>query len=165
MAGVTETEGSLLAKIFMSKSSQIHTESDFKDVINQTNSLSHNLDVEKVTEFYLRNVNKSDSGAIQWAFNEFFGDISMTCPTYHFAKNYAKYSQNSNVFFYEITYQQYSNYFEKFGFKGVNHGADLPFVFGLPLISPQPTDTQTDIEFSKQVMKMWTNFAKYGYNI
>ncbi|CAG2119201.1 unnamed protein product, partial [Medioppia subpectinata] len=45
---------------------------------------------------------------------------------------------------------------------GVTHGDELQFVFGLPFLYPQKTDTEVDKQFSRDVMKMWTDFAKYG---
>lgn len=53
---------------------------------------------------------------------------------------------------------------------GVIHGTDVPFVFGVPFKSvPDPlsnmlTPKYSEIEkgLSLYVMKLWTDFAKYG---
>ena len=90
-----------------------------------------------------------------------FGDITMICPTYLFAKNYALHSSAGSVYFYEQTYQRKA-YLNTTAY-GVTHFSDIDFVFGLPVLQPKPSDTSIDVEFSLQVMKLWTNFAKYGY--
>ena len=45
---------------------------------------------------------------------------------------------------------------------GIYHRADLLYVFGGPLIMVANLTTAAEIELSKSMMKMWTNFAKAG---
>lgn len=45
---------------------------------------------------------------------------------------------------------------------GIYHRADLLYVFGGPLIMAANLTTAAEIELSKSMMKMWTNFAKTG---
>ncbi|CAG2120940.1 unnamed protein product, partial [Medioppia subpectinata] len=45
---------------------------------------------------------------------------------------------------------------------GICHGSDLVFVSGAPFMYPMDGYTTRDMHFSAQVMKLWTNFAKYG---
>ena len=90
------------------------------------------------------------------------GDIGLKCPTYLFAKQYAEHSTpQTNVFFYELTYE--GNDFGPSLDLGIFHGADLEFVFGLDLLNPNKTSEQ-NIEFTKQFLKLWTDFAKMGMN-
>ena len=108
-----------------------------------------------------------DSNAYKWKIYDFYGDILIKCPTYLFAKQYALRSHRSDhVFFYELTYTCDKAKANDFG---VAHGADLPFMFGQPLIAEPPGNafqyTQEDIEFSKQMVKYWTNFAKHGLEL
>ncbi|CAG2168331.1 unnamed protein product [Oppiella nova] len=69
-----------------------------------------------------------------------------------------------NVYFYELTYQM-SLFVQMFGLDeetvGIIHGADIPFVFGMPVLHPE-FSTPEDVDFSRLVIKLWTNFAKYG---
>ncbi|CAG2121416.1 unnamed protein product, partial [Medioppia subpectinata] len=106
-------------------------------------------------------INKSDPEAVKWQLNDLFGDLMITCPTHQFAVNYGQQSAESNVYFYELTYHRTPTKPGPDMF-GVTHGEEVPFVFGLPLIYPQKTDTEIDKQFSRDVMKMWTDFAKYG---
>ncbi|CAG2177337.1 unnamed protein product [Oppiella nova] len=89
----------------------------------------------------------------------------MKCPTYLFAKQFKTIVKNrQNVYFYELTYENQVAA-KLFGCDpqtmGVCHGMDIPYVFGLPLRLPQLFQPE-DVLLSRQVMKMWTDFAKYG---
>ena len=136
------------------------TEKVFKKWISLANQIYHDINEGKVTEFYLQNVDKTNSTALKRAFWYFLGDIMMKCPTYYFAKQFAQNNPKRKTYFFEQTYELDMERDEKT--LGIHHGADVPFVFGLPLLNPQ-NSTKVDIEFSIEVMKMWTNFAKTGY--
>ena len=45
---------------------------------------------------------------------------------------------------------------------GVYHRADLLFTFGTPLLMAENLTTPAEIELSRNLMTMWTNFAKTG---
>jgi len=45
---------------------------------------------------------------------------------------------------------------------GVYHRADLLFTFGTPLLMAENLTTPAEIELSRDIMTMWTNFAKTG---
>ena len=45
---------------------------------------------------------------------------------------------------------------------GIFHGADIVYTFGFPLLLPENFTTAADINFNKEIMTMWTNFAKTG---
>ena len=161
MAGVTKDEGSILAFLnFPNLFNKTITEEDFEEFIDKLNPQFHNLNAKQIKDFYLKNVNKNSSDAIKWKMYDLYGDLLLKCPTYLFAKRYAERSSNeTNVFFYELTHQAKGAAYEhEFG---VYHGADIDFVFGLPLRKPNDY-SEEDIEFSKQVIKYWTHFAKYG---
>ena len=93
------------------------------------------------------------------------------CPSFKFAKMYSERTNKANIYLYELTYGVTSKSLLKgilFDFVestfGVIHGMELFFVFGLPLIEPQEYQ-QNDIKLSKEIMKHWTDFAKYGYSL
>ncbi|XP_054168275.1 cholinesterase-like [Oppia nitens] len=98
------------------------------------------------------------------AFFQYFGDVGITCPTYLFAKMFAKIApKHSNVYLYQWSYGQPDGALGQM--IGVSHGYDVPYVFGLPLVSNYfvfKTFTEEDKKFSLYVMKVWTDFAKYG---
>ncbi|CAG2175771.1 unnamed protein product [Oppiella nova] len=71
-------------------------------------------------------------------------------------------NSNRDAYFYMLTYQ--SNIFGSLNWDDhgdVVHGADMAFVFGHPLRDLK-SYTETDYDFSIDVMQMWTNFATNG---
>ena len=158
MAGITKDEGSVFLTLPGFLSPNI-TKADFDKFANLlANPMFHNIDVEKVTEFYLNNTNMNDLNAIKWRISDFFGDLAIKCPVYLFAKRYAELSSDkTNVFLYELTHNPDNEGLKR----GVRHGADVAFIFGLLLLKPNTT-SEEDLRFSEEVVKLWTDFAKYG---
>ena len=107
---------------------------------------------------YLKKQNDHDE--IKWAMMDSLGDFFFYCSTYFMAKGYAEDTINkTNVFFYELTHTG-SFLGVTAEEMGIPHGADLEFVFGLTLLSPESSSENR--EFSRLFMKYWTDFAKYG---
>ena len=133
---------------------------DFKAQVYHFNGLIYGLNVDNLVKFYLNNVNTSKPVDVEEAFNKFISDVLMTCPTYLFAQAFDLMSYRINhVYFYELTYK--SKLYSYNNDSDVIHGSELPFVFGQPLLTPGDNNRE-DIEFSRQVMKLWTDFVKYG---
>ena len=42
------------------------------------------------------------------------------------------------------------------------HGADITYVFGIPLLQDGATYSDPEVKFSMDMMKLWSNFAKTG---
>lgn len=50
-----------------------------------------------------------------------------------------------------------------FKFTGVNHGHDIFYLFGVPLLGrPDVNFTSSDVEASKAEMTLYSNFVKSG---
>ena len=160
MAGITLNEGSFLAKNSYPESNNITSVEKFTEVVKTLRE--QNLNAENITDFYLKIVDKSNATAIRLAFYDFYGDLHMKCPTYLFAKRFAEVSTNKNVYFYEWTHRAalLSSFMGCTEEMGVCHAADLEYVFGLSVIF-----NMTDKQFSLDIMKVWTNFAKSRYNL
>ena len=170
IAGLVPDEGPVLAYDWDPKFFEKHlTEEDFVTFANRENKIYHNIDIEKAKKFYLEGANLSDSEAIKWRIYDFYGDIVHKCPTYLFAKRYAERSTDkSNIYFYEFDYKAREKSLHRTTFSeaqlesfGISHGSEVPFVFGLPLLKPN-YKYQDELEFSRRVVKMWTDFAKEG---
>ena len=164
MAGVTRNEGSLLARLVEPKLPFNNiTENDFEIFVNISNQLLHELDMNRIKDYYLKNIDKNNSNELMQAIYEFNGNLLVKCPTYLFAKHFAQKSNKNNVYFYELTYQSQitRTYFCDEMTMGICHFSDVEFVFGTPILYMN-LYMKKDIDFSKDVMKMWTNFAKYG---
>ncbi|CAG2107546.1 unnamed protein product [Medioppia subpectinata] len=161
LAGVSKHEGSSLLSTLIPVVPKNISEKEFHDYAQGFDSMFHNLNADNITTFYMSSINKSDPEAVKWQLYDLFGDLLITCPTHQFAVNYGQQSAESNVYFYELTYHRTPSKPGPDMF-GVTHGDELQFVFGLPFLYPQKTDTEIDKQFSRDVMKMWTDFAKYG---
>ncbi|XP_054163854.1 acetylcholinesterase-like [Oppia nitens] len=86
-----------------------------------------------------------------------FGDIMFICPTLSFADKFS--ALNSTVYMYIFTHRAHNSVWGKW--MGVTHHDELNYVFGVPLRYPNMFDGQ-DINFSKRLIKTWTQFAKTG---
>ncbi|CAG2168479.1 unnamed protein product, partial [Oppiella nova] len=127
IAGVTELEGSAMAYFqYPILQTDNVTKQDFNDLVQQNEPTFHNLNVKNISEFYLRDIDDTNSSAIRHQFFSFYGDVLITCPTYLFAKLFAQNTaKENNVFFYEWTYGSSDMAIDKI--MGVTHGADLRY--------------------------------------
>ncbi|CAG2107547.1 unnamed protein product [Medioppia subpectinata] len=95
------------------------------------------INIQNVTNFYLKNINTTDESALFWAFHRFASDMALNCPTYLFGQQFARNVENHtrNVQFYELIYGHRSN-IEAFGYDPdtmrIEHNIDMPYVFGIP---------------------------------
>jgi carboxylesterase type B len=164
MAGMTSDEASgMLNQMFP----DVHnlTVEEFKFLVSTINQMYHGLDAENVTQFYFKNIDPKDPGASVRAFEVFIGDLSLKCSTYLFAKQFATNAPSKNVYSYELTSEsQFMTNATGCPPGKVCHSADIPFVFGRPFINPDLFSHEETV-FSRDIMKMWTNFAKTGYKL
>ena len=75
-----------------------------------------------------------------------------------------EHSKKADTYFYHFGYSTQSEDYP--GWSGGVHGDELPYIFGAPLVgglSPFPSSYNAqEMELSKYMMKMWSNFAKTG---
>lgn len=159
MIGVTKDEGAILAHIFYPESDNVTTVLSFEEMVRKTRDPE--LNVQNITDHYLKNVDPSNETAIRWAYYDFYGDVHEVCPTYFFGKRFAEVSAQRKVYFYEWTQTGPLTRLECEGF-GVCHGSELEYLFGLDVVY---NVSQSDRQFSLDTMKMWTNFAKNKYDL
>ncbi len=162
MAGVTRDEGTLLAYTNFPIMQKTFNKTDIIDLMN---SVTHpSIYTETAPKFYLSNIDPNNETALIQRFSQFYGDLIITCPTYFFAKQFAENSPKGKVYFYELTYVRNNSKLYRFDTErmGIYHGAELEFVFGLPFLDPE-SSSEIDRNLSKNVMSLWTNFAKTGY--
>ncbi|XP_003743019.1 acetylcholinesterase-1 [Galendromus occidentalis] len=86
------------------------------------------------------------------------GDLAMVCPTKYFAEEAA--AQNLTVHYYEFDFR--SSFGTWPDWVGTTHGEEIPFVFGHPLSGLEANATAEDKEMSREMIKIWTDFAKTG---
>ncbi|CAG2106278.1 unnamed protein product [Medioppia subpectinata] len=167
MAGITSTEGSSLSKLFIAPDKEVFTIDDFVAAVKASDAMFHGIDAQKVVDHYLKGVDTSNTPALKRAFYEYFGDLFIKYPTYLFARQVATGAgDRHSVYFYELTHQ--NQFFAQIlqcdtEESGIGHAMDIPFVFGMPFGGQMAAAfDETDRQFSRDVMRMWTNFAKYG---
>jgi carboxylesterase type B len=162
MAGVTRDEGTLLVYLTFPIMQKTFNKTDIIDLMNSV--IHPSIYTETAPKFYLSNIDPNNETALRLSFSQFYGDLIITCPTYFFAKQFAQNSPKQKVFFYELTYARNNSkdYHCDTESMGICHGAELEFVFGIPLLEPE-SSSELDRNFSKKVMSLWTNFAKTGY--
>ncbi|CAG2113216.1 unnamed protein product, partial [Medioppia subpectinata] len=164
MAGIVRNEGSLFLPSIIQNPSNI-TLMGFKIGVFKLDVIYHGINEFIINQYYLKGVNSSDPLALRWALSALLGDLTLGCPTYLFARQLAAGVVDTHrVYFYEFDYE--SRLFANITgcntkTMGVCHEAELPFVFGLPFINTKDFSPQ-DLVFSREVMRLWTKFAKDG---
>ena len=170
MAGVCRDEAAYSAQ-GMGIYEKNLTADDFLSIVtNQIKDRSMGRTAEEIRDFYLADTDRSDPTVVRQRLVAFMSDTFLKCGTYLFAKQYAQHSKNkNNTFFYELTRAAVMPKSSPIGPDartiaklGVPHAIDNLYVFGFPFLIDW--EDKTDISFSKQYMKYWTDFAKYGYN-
>ena len=150
-------EGSSLAHQSYPGADYLKNRDEFKEFIKKVHFPQ--LSYANISEFYLKYIDTNSTEALKKAFYDFYGDIHITCPCYHFAKAFAENTPKRKVYFYEWTYLS-DVMAVRSGCKkdmGICHGSENGYVFGTPVLK-----NMADKKFSEDVMRIWTNFAKNG---
>ncbi|XP_078382565.1 cocaine esterase-like isoform X2 [Oculina patagonica] len=109
--------------------------------------------------------NSSDPILLRQQFIDINTDANFKAPAIQSAKAFVK--KQAYTYFYQLEIAP-----KRFGFIGVEllepawagiyHGADIFYVFGFPLLMDRNLSTAEEIKVAKDIMTMWTNFAKTG---
>uniref|UniRef100_A0A182P2K3 Acetylcholinesterase n=2 Tax=Pyretophorus TaxID=44537 RepID=A0A182P2K3_9DIPT len=91
------------------------------------------------------------------ALDKMVGDYHFTCNVNEFAQRYAE--EGNNVYMYLYTHRSKGNPWPRW--TGVMHGDEINYVFGEPL-NPTLGYTEDEKDFSRKIMRYWSNFAKTG---
>lgn len=137
---------------------------DIKNVLIENKTIAKQIAIDFTKPFGGLGVGLNPN-PIRKAVVHMFGDYSLTCPTVLFGAYLRKRPEFSgNVFQYRLTsgtsqsISSYSNWAE------VSHTDELPLVFGHPF---KPYErvlwSDTDRKLSRQMMDIWTHFARYGF--
>ncbi|KAL1472134.1 hypothetical protein MTO96_023159 [Rhipicephalus appendiculatus] len=110
-------------------------------------------------ETYMKDIMPFDYAKLRQALADIMGDTNIDCPSLDTARKLADSAAADNaskgVYFYVIDHvSRCSNIQPWFG---TTHGDDIPLVFGRPLDANGCTG---DASFSKNLIKIWTDFAK-----
>ncbi|CAH1789897.1 unnamed protein product [Owenia fusiformis] len=180
MTGQTSEDGSLyLAVVVPEASSGGFNRSEWFRVIDKLlNQLSPaGTDIEparRALDFEYSNwPHLDDELANRDRLQELFTDVGFGIGNDLYAKSHSEYN---DTYQYVMGYKSSSLTEDDIpAWMGATHNADLPYVLGWPFINKNPTVkyqlkgmedifqyNQKDEIISERVMKMWSNFAKYG---
>ena len=135
----------------------------FKETINNRtwvrnqNSHLHELLIYEYTDWS----NASDPIVLRQRFIDINTDATFKAPAILSAKAFVK--KQFPTYFYQLetapaTIQGY----QIPSWSGIYHGADIFYTFGYTLLLPKNLTTAGEIKLSKDIMTLWTNFAKTG---
>ncbi|XP_015783762.1 acetylcholinesterase-like [Tetranychus urticae] len=118
------------------------------------------------TELYFNSSIDLSSAYLLKQLIQAYSDTIIVCPTYMFGVEYwSKGGQETGkVYGYYHTQKpipSYNTMCDDSPWTGICHGSDLTYVFGHPLV--EPGYPQKDIDLSREMMKIWTHFAEFGY--
>ncbi|KAF8763487.1 Acetylcholinesterase-1 like protein [Argiope bruennichi] len=112
---------------------------------------------EKYVDHYLGSVPDDDYDTIKRQVYTASGDSSLLCKTAYFAESYA--DRNNDVYYYLFSHRPSNTLWSPW--MGVAHAEEVQFVFGRPIRKPQLYEP-AELELSKKMIEVWTNFAKTG---
>ncbi|XP_031571703.1 uncharacterized protein LOC116305864 [Actinia tenebrosa] len=114
---------------------------------------------KSIIQQYTNWPNTSDLNANRQGFLDANADAAYKAPAILSAKVFDK--KGIRTFFYQFDYSTDENKTIP-EWRRVFHGADIKYVFGDPLLKHPNELNNTDVQFSKSVMKYWATFAKTG---
>lgn len=98
------------------------------------------------------------------SFIDILGDFYFTAPSSYVANKHAQFGGHTYMYRYEHKAEFENIVYRPSVIRGADHGDELPFVFGFPLLggvlSRNFTDKEKDLAF--YMMKYWGNFARFG---
>ncbi|CAG2176930.1 unnamed protein product [Oppiella nova] len=110
-------------------------------------TMAHNIVPKTVGDYYLRDIDLKNSDEMLHKFLKLLTDLLVVCPTYTFAKRFAKRARVIGC-----------------SDRHMCHGSSSQYIYGQPIKTPK-LFAKKDYDFSLDVMRMWTNFAKNGYEM
>ena len=107
--------------------------------------------------------NATDPFLLRQQFIDLNTDALFKAPAIQSANAFVK--KESSTYFYQLEFaaKRPSPSFPPVpSWMGIYHGADLIYTFGFPLIMHENFTTAAEITLSKDMMTLWSNFAKTG---
>ena len=107
--------------------------------------------------------NATDPYLLRQQFIDIHSDATFKAPAIKSAKAFVK--EQSPTYFYQLEIAPKVNPAIPFPtppWLGVYHRADVFFTFGDPLVMAENHKTAAEVTLSKDIMTLWSNFAKTG---
>jgi carboxylesterase type B len=139
---------------------------DINNVFIYNKSISDRIATAYTEPFNGTNSSNYENNLLRRSAAHAMGDYAITCPTILFGAKIVRNSRfKGKVFRYSLTYTNSKS--DNYGsiWANVTHGDDFYLVFGLPLSEISNGWTEKDMEISREMIHIWTHFAKYGFVI
>ncbi|XP_031333769.1 acetylcholinesterase-like [Photinus pyralis] len=159
IVGVTENEGNYFLLYYAERFNNENitlTRDRFLEEIPNTVLTDNPIELEAIVYEYTDWSNPNDGHKNLVALEKILSDKYFTCSSYDFAK---RFSERNDLYFYLYKHRNPQNQWPSWG--GAMHADEIVFVFGEPL-DPSKNYTSEQIEFSRQMMRYWANFARTG---
>ncbi|XP_023236332.1 cholinesterase-like [Centruroides sculpturatus] len=160
MIGRVPDEGSTFLAYYkpevLNQEHPVMTKSEAKHSLSKFFKLNDSS-VQYVVDEYLGNLSDDDYWEIFQRAKKAIGDGILTCPIIGLIE---KLSEHHRVVYnYIFNHARINAGYKKW--EGISHFAEVYFVFGMPFMYPESYTSQEE-EFSYQIIKLWTSFAKTG---
>jgi len=165
MIGVTQDDGSVFAVYILANKevSKGIPRSLFKEAIkNQTWTRNQNthlseLIIYRYTDWY----NATDPYLLRQRYLDVNTDANFKAPAILSANAFVKKAAPTYFYQLEKAPKIYPGYPE-IPWTGIYHGADVFYIFGGPFLVDKNLTTDADMKLSKDIIALWTNFARTG---
>ncbi|XP_075137784.1 cholinesterase-like [Leptodactylus fuscus] len=161
LIGITEDDGNPFpvfgAPGFSVKHQSLITTEELKESLRYYFPPGDDLSVESMMLLYVDWDDEKNTEKNRKAMEQILRDTIFTCPSKYFA-DFAS-NTKTNLYVYEYAHRPSDEGLPEW--MGVAHGAELPILFGKPLILSQQFSNQEQV-FSRRLMNIWGNFARKG---
>lgn len=107
--------------------------------------------------------NASDTHLLRQQFIDLNTDVNFKAPAIQSANAFVKKESPTYVYQLELAAKRPSPTFPPVpSWMGIYHGADLLYMFGFTLLMHENFTTAAEVTLSKNMMTLWSNFAKTG---
>ena len=107
--------------------------------------------------------NASDPHLLRQQFIDLNTDVNFKAPAIQSANAFVKKESPTYVYQLELAAKRPSPTFPPVpSWMGIYHGADLLYMFGFTLLMHENFTTAAEVTLSKNMMTLWSNFAKTG---
>lgn len=165
LLGNVENEGSVFASLrfwmqFPFYKSLDVTKSDMLFFFLKTFSFAPVHVAESVYKLYVGSLGESEYDKLRSALGHAIGDAFLRCPEVFFGEKLSQHG--SEVYYYNMVYHSPTATHAD-SWMGLTHFEDVQYVFGVPLRDcSEQRYSQDDTAFSRQIIHIWTTFAKSG---
>ncbi|UYV62627.1 BCHE [Cordylochernes scorpioides] len=123
--------------------------------------ISNRQAIDEIENFYLKDVDESNTTALDIAMTQITSDFMFICPSIYYVNN--ELFRERDIHFYYFTHPNtQSNPLRKENWPGAFHFDEVPYVFGIPLMIPSFPYNDLEKSFSMDLLDLWSSFAKSG---